>query len=110
MTISGDKAFEAVDNIVKMLELKKRQITLFNQMADTLTLRAAYNLSMKGGASFCIIDESLPMRSRVDNRGYGKGKYGVGTTKFPIRHIKGIAKIKIDGMPEIEDDLLEFQA
>jgi hypothetical protein len=106
--ISDEKIWKAVANILKMQELKKRQLKLYDDMADTMILRVAYGLSMKGGVSFSIIDESDPRMSRVDNFGRGKGKYGTRTSRFPIRSIKGMVRIKHEGVIEIEDDLLDF--
>jgi len=106
--ISDEKIWKGIDNIHKMINLKKRQIELFNDMADTMTIRVAYGLSMKGGVSFCIIDESIPVRSRVDNNGRGKGKYGTRESRFGAASIRGKVKIKYGGEVEVEDELLDF--
>ena len=103
-----NKMWKGYEKAVKLRALIEKQSYLYRQMADTFALRAGYDLSAKGGASFVIIDESHPMRSRVDNAGRGKGKYGTRESRHAMNSIRGIVKIKVDGQPEITDELLEF--
>ena len=106
--IDATKLWKGAESARKLAELTQRKVKLYHDMADTLAIRAAYDLPVEGGVSFCIIDESDPWVSRVDNRGYGKGKYGSRGSRFPIRSIKGKVKIKHEGKLVVEDELLDF--
>lgn len=110
MATSTDKLWAAADKAKQLIKHSERQQELFRQLRDTYALRAAYDLPLEGAYGFCIIDESFPAQSRVDNNGYGRGKYGSRTARYNVSSIRGVVHIYKDQArpPLIEDDLLEF--
>ena len=104
-----NKLWEGATRAREIQELCKRQVKLYQDMADTLALRAAYDLPTEGGVSFCIRDESRPMSSQVDSGGRGRGKYGHTNKNYSqMNSIKGVVEIKHNGELVVKDELLEF--